>query len=527
MADSACLSQLIPLSSVVELWPDAVLLVDEAGIVQGANARALSLFVANSLVGRSVESLMPERYRAGHVGRRRGFCGDSGAHRMDTGERPFLIVADDGRETPVEISLGSMLKGADGHPLQLVTLVDCSQWVTVQNELRERESVYRKLFDDAPQPYQSLDVEGNFLDVNNAWLKLFGARSKALVIGRFFGDFMAESSRTLMGSTFERFMADGHVSSPVFEARRLDDGSKFLIQVHGHVDRDAEGRFIRTQCLLTDVSERERAEKAILKLNAELEERVRLRTSELLIARSEAEAANAVKTRFLMNASHEMRTPLSGILGSAQVGLMRAKRTDAGDSAELFENILGSGKRLQSLIESLLRLTEDAWREHSEVPEGELHCVPLAGIIEDAFAIAAPSCSAKQQSLVIEMQHANGTARCSPALILQVLAYLIDNAMRYSPEGKRIVVRVSDDSARSGTAEGRLIEVIDEGCGIPEGEMEAIFEPFYQSSRTWTGAGGTGLGLPLCRSIVAKHRGTLKARNRESGGAVFELRLPN
>jgi signal transduction histidine kinase len=70
------------------------------------------------------------------------------------------------------------------------------------------------------------------------------------------------------------------------------------------------------------------------------------------------------------------------------------------------------------------------------------------------------------------------------------------------------------------------IQIIDEGCGVPESEMQAIFEPFYESTRTATGAGGTGLGLALCKVIVQRHRGTLNVTNRPSGGAIFELCLP-
>jgi signal transduction histidine kinase len=70
------------------------------------------------------------------------------------------------------------------------------------------------------------------------------------------------------------------------------------------------------------------------------------------------------------------------------------------------------------------------------------------------------------------------------------------------------------------------IVVQDQGVGIPEDEVEAIFDKFFQSTKTRTGAGGTGLGLPICRELVHAHRGTIKAFNRPEGGAVFEILIP-
>ncbi|MBF0256852.1 MAG: PAS domain S-box protein, partial [Gammaproteobacteria bacterium] len=113
--------------------------------------------------------------------------------------------------------------------------------------------------DLVPLPYQSLDAAGNFLQVNQAWLELFGCEREA-VIGRFFGDVMQESSRPLLGVTFAAFKREGYVSSPVFEARRQDTGETLLLKVNGRIERDAEGGFVRSHCLLTDVTARAKAE---------------------------------------------------------------------------------------------------------------------------------------------------------------------------------------------------------------------------------------------------------------------------
>lgn len=514
---------------IIELLPDAALLIDGEGVVRLANLPAQALFASSALAGRTVESLMPERYRAHHRAVRKSFTDQGQTRRMETGNAPFLIMGADGHETPVEISIGSAYLGANGEAIRLVTLIDCSERLAMENALKEREAFYRGLFDKAPQPYQSLDVDGRLVDVNEAWLKQFGVASKNQVLGRFFGDFMSVSSRELMGTALEKCKSDGDVGNPVFEARRVDNGQDFLITVHGRVERDGDGNFIRTQCLLTDVSERARVEREILRLNAELEQRVLARTNELLVARAEAESANAVKTRFMMNVSHEMRTPLNGVLSTAKVGLMRLERGDSSKIREVLDNIRASGERLRILIESLLRLTEDAWKEHSQIPNAALRPVDLKHVVDEVFAIKASAAERRRQILALELQTGSPVVHGEPALLAQVLGHLVDNALRYSPEQTRVVVRLSDESNAARSAQAGaccLVEVIDDGCGVPEGELETIFEPFYQSTRTWNGSGGTGLGLPLCRSIVSKLNGSIVAKNRAGGGAVFELRLP-
>jgi signal transduction histidine kinase len=98
---------------------------------------------------------------------------------------------------------------------------------------------------------------------------------------------------------------------------------------------------------------------------------------------------------------------------------------------------------------------------------------------------------------------------------------VVANAIRFSPEGSRIDVEADATAA----GEWRL-SVADRGPGIPEDELDGIFEAFVQSSRTKDGSGGTGLGLAISRTIMQAHGGRITARNREGGGSVFEIVLP-
>jgi signal transduction histidine kinase len=107
-----------------------------------------------------------------------------------------------------------------------------------------------------------------------------------------------------------------------------------------------------------------------------------------------------------------------------------------------------------------------------------------------------------------------------PNKIMQVLRNLLSNAVKFSPDGGDIEFSLQRD------AQFVMVGVRDHGVGIPEAELETIFDQFVQSSRTKTGAGGTGLGLAICREIVAAHQGRIWAQNRPEGGASLFFTLP-
>jgi signal transduction histidine kinase len=114
----------------------------------------------------------------------------------------------------------------------------------------------------------------------------------------------------------------------------------------------------------------------------------------------------------------------------------------------------------------------------------------------------------------------NGEVALDVEKIKQVLRNLLDNAIKFSPEGGTIDVAVCR------VAGSVRVSVRDQGPGIPQDELETVFDKFIQSSKTKTGAGGTGLGLAICHEIVTAHKGRIWAENRPEGGAVFSFEIP-
>ena len=104
---------------------------------------------------------------------------------------------------------------------------------------------------------------------------------------------------------------------------------------------------------------------------------------------------------------------------------------------------------------------------------------------------------------------------------MQVLRNLLSNAVKFSNNGNQITLTISS------LERAIKVSVEDSGIGVPENELESIFDKFTQSTKTNTGAGGTGLGLSICREIIAAHKGRIWAENNPSGGAIFNFTLPS
>ena len=133
--------------------------------------------------------------------------------------------------------------------------------------LRDSESRFRDLYEKAPLAYQSLDIEGNILEVNEAWLTLLG-RNRDDVVGHFIGDYLTDVSITTLQNEFPRFQQRGRVDGPVFQFKHAD-GSQRLLLVNGQISRDKEGSFLRTHCIMTDLTERMKADEQ-LRLSAKV-----------------------------------------------------------------------------------------------------------------------------------------------------------------------------------------------------------------------------------------------------------------
>ena len=294
------------------------------------------------------------------------------------------------------------------------------------------------------------------------------------------------------------------------------DGTRRVLHAKARVLRDGDGLPTVMTGINWDVTSQRDLESALVLANAVLEDRVEQRTRELLLARDSADAANRAKSEFLANMSHELRTPLHGILGFAKL-VCEEGSTLAPEALQRYATrIVKNGEQLLSLVDDLLDSAKIDYGNFRITPEPcDLMAVVRATVEEFAGRSRSDVLITIQGPEALRME-------CDPRRIGQVCRNLLANAIRLSPSDARVSIEVVPSPETGGVR----VEVADDGPGIPENELESIFDRFAQSSKTKTGAGGTGLGLTISRSIAELHGGSLVARNRPDGGALFELRLP-
>jgi signal transduction histidine kinase len=267
-----------------------------------------------------------------------------------------------------------------------------------------------------------------------------------------------------------------------------------------------------------------RANEQLKQAAQELERRVVERTQELhttLLRLQEqtaaAEAANRAKSEFLANMSHELRTPLHSILSFAGFGVKKYATTTPDKLGYYFEMVQQSGKTLLALLNDLLDLAKlEAGKMTFDFQPANLG-VLLAAVADEFSSLLS------ERHLAIHWQEPGGKVKVTAdaGKLKQVVRNLLSNAVKFSPKGGTITLDMQH------AAYLVVVSVRDQGPGIPEDELEAVFNKFVQSSRTKTGAGGTGLGLSICHEIITAHQGRIWATNNPDGGAVFsfELRL--
>jgi signal transduction histidine kinase len=248
-----------------------------------------------------------------------------------------------------------------------------------------------------------------------------------------------------------------------------------------------------------------------------LEEIVRARTRSLRRAYDELRSVETVKDRFLSNVSHEMRSPLTAIIGAASF-LKDYRRGDA-DEEETAAGILVSAHTLVRLVDDLLRV---AGLEAGG--ESALEVASAADIVAEAMRLAA-----SEGRVQVEVDPCVSRIAADPARLARAVGNLLDNAMKFGPPDGRVGLGVAPCvlGRPGGVVPGVAFSVTDRGPGIPEEDVERAFAPFEQGGDPLTEKpGGVGLGLYEARAIVRRHGGTLIYLPRPGGGSEFRISLP-
>jgi len=267
---------------------------------------------------------------------------------------------------------------------------------------------------------------------------------------------------------------------------------------------------------LTEIEKRTAIEKELRRYQDHLEEIVGERTADAKQAQEKAENANLAKSDFLTNISHELRTPLQAVLNYAYMGANRIDNLNREKLVHYFDNISTAGHRLLYLVDDLLDLAKlEAGKMIFEIGRST-----LGYLTREVMSELGALLEQRNLNVELDIPETDEYLMMDQIKIMQVIRNLVANAVKFSAPHDTLRIEIKHQQAYS------QFTVVDQGIGIPEDELEVIFEKFSQSRRTKTGASGTGLGLAICREIINAHQGDIWAQNNSGTGAAFVFRLP-
>ncbi|NJN18324.1 MAG: PAS domain-containing protein [Oscillochloris sp.] len=267
------------------------------------------------------------------------------------------------------------------------------------------------------------------------------------------------------------------------------------------------------------ITARKLAEAALLAERASLARRVADRTAELRLANQDLARAARLKDEFLASMSHELRTPLTTILGRTELLGEQIYGPITPQQAEALLSIEASGKHLLALINNILDLSQlEADQLNLQIAE-----VPLRELCDLSLEMIAPSAAARRISPHLAFAAAVETIQADERRLRQVLVNLLDNAIKFTPEGGTIGLEVQSDVARRTVT----FTIWDTGIGIADHDQPQVFTPFTQiNSGLNREYGGTGLGLALALRLTEAHHGSIDLISSPGRGSRFSVNVP-
>ena len=505
--------------TVVEAAPNGIVMVNEAGIITLVNAQMEKLFGygREELIGRSVEVLVPERFRASHPGQRAGFVSDPHARAMGAGHDLFGRRKD-GCEFPVEIGLNPIAT-REG-PVVLASVIDITERKSAEEQLMRLQRERERILNSVDFGIHALDRDGKIVFENLRAAKMFDRDAQEMI---------GQPAHALMHHT----RADGspHPQSecPIYAtlhdgiSRRVEDdvfwrkdGGSFPVAYTATPEFDEAGNVTGVLVSFRDISARKRAEEALRKLNEELR-----------IATEQAQAADRIKSAFLATMSHELRTPLNSIIGFTGIILQELAGPLNPEQQKQLEMVRGSARHLLALINDVLDI--------SKIEAGQLEVAhesfDLRASIGKVVGIVKPLAEQKGLALRVEGVEGAGDMVGDARRVEQILLNLLSNAVKFTEAGTvtLAVEPVAEYVGSAGAAPGPAVRlrVTDTGMGIKPEDLTTLFQPFRQlDSGLARNHEGTGLGLAICRRLADLMGGEIRAESRWGNGSSFSVTLP-
>jgi PAS domain S-box-containing protein len=384
-----------------------------------------------------------------------------------------------------------------------------------EKALKESEEKYRLLVENANEVI-IVAQNGRIKFANPKATEITGYSREELT-SKPFVEFIHPDDRNLVLERHLKRIREENLPS-IYAFRIIDkNGNTKWIEINAVVI-DWEGQHA-TLNFMSDITERRHAEKKLVEERASLAQRVKERTAELIKANTELAKASRLKDEFIANMSHELRTPLNAILGISE-GLQEGIYGSVNNKQiNHLQSIVKYGHHLLNLINDIL--------EVAKIDAGKLALDIQPVSIKSVCSACLQSIGQKALEKNLQISsNLDGTItnfQASQRCLKEILMRLLNNAVKFTPEGGSIGIEVVGDRERGMVH----FTVWDTGIGISEDDMELLFQPFVQLdgglSRSYP---GTGLGLTLVNKLTELHEGSVSVESKLNQGSRFTVSLP-
>ncbi|NPE28110.1 PAS domain S-box protein [Methanococcoides sp. SA1] len=403
-----------------------------------------------------------------------------------------ISICKDGSLAPIELNIHPI--EYNGTPAILAVARNITERKKAENKLKESEEKFRTIFENANDAIYLTDLNGQFLEVNQAACDQLGY-SQSELINMGAKDLNCIDDSAQVDERINQMLQHGHF---LFEAVHFrKDGSKILVEVN-----------IR----LIDYM----GKKAILAISRDITKRKQVEEA-MLSAKLAAEDANRSKSEFLANMSHELRTPLNSIIGFSDVISNESHGSLNELQKKFISTVISNGKHLLNIINDILSASQ------IETGKMELHISEfhVSESINKIEVLMIPIASEKNIKLEFNIDIGMPIIKADATKFEQIIYNLVNNAIKFTNEGEKVEIRgeISDDFVH--------ISVKDSGIGISPEDQAKLFDPFFQVySSTTREYGGTGLGLAIVKKYVEMHGGKVWVESEVGKGSTFGFSMP-
>ena len=368
-----------------------------------------------------------------------------------------------------------------------------------EEALRESERHLRRLYEESPLGYQSLNQNGEILDVNPRWLEMLGY-GREEILGLPFSSLLSPADAAQFQERFPRFLQRGHTESVEFSVR-TKSGATIVVSIDGRVALDANGYFAQTHCVLRDITEAKRLEQEHQRLEASIRQQQKLKAIGTLAS----------------GVAHEINNPLNVVMNYAQLIL-----DDVGTPEEpraYATAIINESERMATIVRNLLAFS----RNERERPTP----ADMRTIVHSTLSLIRSSFKKRQVDLVAEIPEGLPPVLCRAQQIQQVLMNLLTNACdavdgQGADESGEKLIRIVSETFQRDNRPWVRVTVEDKGRGIAPEIAEHVFEPFFTTKPKDE---GTGLGLAISYGIMRDHGGSLWFETEPGQGTRFHMEL--